>query len=424
MAKGGERILRRLVVRMVVAAAVAGAAALLFSRGLEDRYRARVLLNLAPMPFKQSGEAPKNLAILGDPAAHVSYLTVHMQEALSMPDYTLVLTSEEMATRLCERLPERFEAAGWEPIPLSIGGVRGALDVRSKILLQTADKVEYQRIVELLVTWDDPKVAAVIANEWASQAIEMATAMRTAGREGAVELLEEQLNQAWARFDDAHERIEILDGAQQIDGLARRLAETESAITSYQVQQARLSAEMGRLEKQIARLDEEIARAAAAPEQSREDGAASAAVAKGGQVREELTRVRSLTASELAGAQGEQEALAAILVEWEPRAVALRAELARANKERATFELQARTSEKRIEEMSRNLDAMHLSAADTVPEFKLASSAVPPSGPIGPHRSLLVATVVCLAAAGAVVHFFGMIALRRYARMLEMALEE
>ncbi len=389
MARGASRILTRLLVRMVLAMLIAGGVAAFFVYRMDNTYRARVLLNLAPMPFKQGQDVPMNLANLGDPTANVSYLKVQMLEAMAMPDYDLVLTSEAIAMKLRDLLREKYVAAGIVPGNLTLEKVRRALDVRSKVLLQGIDEVEYQQILELYFTAKDPKIAAEMANAWAEMGIAAAEEMRTAGREGAVELLESHLQKAWERFREAKAGLAGLEKEFHPVASEQRLLELEEAVTRLRIRQIELVTTLARLE------------AEAKISKSEKEG-----------LQEELL-----------GKRAEHVALEEAIQKLEEQAATLRVQLAQAKEEQAALELQADTQRKRIEELSMGKQAMELSASDQVPEFKLASPAYPPEEKTGPHRKLIILVAIFLAAVAVPVHLFGMVALRRYSKTIEAEME-
>ena len=222
--------------------------------------------------------------------------------------------------------------------------------------LQTPLEIQYQQIVELLVTAKNPKVAAEAANAWAEMGIEMAERMRTAAGKTTAAFLQERYDALWAEYAEICDRLEALDQRLHIPALEERLAEYERAITRAQLRQWEH--------------DE------AAP---RED------------------TIQALAAS----------------------ASALRAELARAKREREALEISIRAYTQQLDELGVSLHAARVAAADTVPEFKIASRALPPEERHAPRRSLYVVVAVFLAATAVPVHLFGMIALRRYAQSLE-----
>ena len=211
MPRSDTAILRRLAIRMVIAMAIAGVIAAYYASRLENTYRARALLMLAPLPLEQTDEVPSNITAMLDPTRRVNYVKVQMAEALPMPDYRLILTSDEIVARLRDVLQERYRDAGIDPGRLSLEGVARALEVRSRVHLQTPLEIQYQQIVELLVTAKDPKVAAEAANAWAEMGIEMAERMRTAAGKTTAAFLQERYDALWTEYAEVRDRLEALD---------------------------------------------------------------------------------------------------------------------------------------------------------------------------------------------------------------------
>lgn len=359
MAERETAIIRRLVIRMLIAMTVAGAAAAYYAYTLENTYRARALLILAPLPLEQNDQVPGNIAAMLDPTRRVNYIKVQMAEALPMPDYRLILTSEEITARLRDLLRERYEAAGIDAENLSIERVGRSLELRSRVHLQTPLEIQYQQVVELLVTARNPKIAAEAANAWAEMGIEMAERMRTAAGKTTAAFLQECYDTLWAEYTEVREQLEQLERSLNIEAMEERIAEHERAIT-----------------------------------------------------RQQLIHLEG------GGAPQEQTAAALIKTLTESTA-ALRAELARSKREHDTLQIRSRAQVQQLDELGVSLHAARMAAADAIPEFKIASRALPPEEKHAPRRSLYVVVAIFLAATAVPVHLFGMIALRRYARSLE-----
>ena len=241
MGKGGSRILTKLAVRMVLAVVIAGGVSAWAVLQLDNSYRARSLLILAPMPFEQKDEVPGIVGGGMELNQRVNFLQVEMLEALAMPDYRLLLTSEEMARQLRDKLVELYRARGIEPGRLTLEKVRRALEVRSQVHHETLEKVEYQQVVELMLEASDPGVAAEAANYWVELSIDLAERMRTIGREGAVQYVEDQLDEVWDQLDFANEQLARLEEEWNPDALAERLAALEAASTSYDLRRSEIA---------------------------------------------------------------------------------------------------------------------------------------------------------------------------------------
>ncbi len=365
MAKGGSRILIRLAILMVVVMLAAWGAATYHVKGLPDTYRARALLIHAPMPFEQKDETTDNAAVVLETARAVPFTKVGMLESLPMPDYKLLLTSEEVLAKLRDQMRKSCQEAGFEAGNITLEGVSRALEVRIKVHLQTVKEIRYQQVVELLVTAKHPKVAADVANAWAELGIEIAERMRTIAREGAVEFVQQQYDAVWEEYQTAQKGIETLEREWNPEAMKQRLAALESKSTAAQL------------------------------------------------------RHLGLASSETAGQPAKREAIEKELSALEPPITALRTDLARVIHERADLDLQVKNCSKAIEDLSMSLQAAKMAANDLFPEFKIASRALPPEERSGPRRSLIVMATVLLAAALVPIIFFGWTALRRYVRTIE-----
>lgn len=365
MAKGGSRILIRLAILMVVAALAAWGAATYYVKGLQDTYRARTLLIHAPMPFAQKDDATDNVGVIFETARAVPFVKVGMLESLPMPDYKLLLTSEEVLAKLRERMRRSYQEAGFEAGNLTLEGVSRSLEVRTKVHLQTIREIQYQQVLELLVTAKHPQVAADVANTWAELGIEIAERMRTIAREGAVEFVQRQYDAVWDEYQTAQKGIEALEREWNPEAMRQRLDALESRSTDAQL------------------------------------------------------RLLGLASSEASGQRAEREAVEKEIEVLEPQIAALRADLARVIRERTDLDLQVKNYAKAIEDLSMSLQATKMAANHLFPEFKIASPAFPPEEKSGPRRSLIVMATVVLAAAMAPIVFFGWAALRRYVRTIE-----
>jgi len=402
MAGAGQRILTQLGVRMVLAVLVAGGAAAYFTLKLDNTYRARTLLILAPMPMEQKDEVPGLMSGSNETPQRISFVKTELLEPLPMPDYKILLTSEELAGKIRDALLKSYQEAGIDPGNLTIEKVSRAMEIRSKVHIQTQEEVQYQQVVELLFTAKDPKIAAAMCNEWARLGIEMAERMRLIAREGAVEFFTDQLAGMTSALNENTAKLETLESKFNADTLKQRLSDLESAITSRQLRRAQLTSDIARIEAEVAQWDTEIASmdAASTP-------------------HAELTQRRASALGELAGMRAENAAIEQEAPQIENTAAAARADLARTARERSDYEAQIGVLRKQVDELTMTLQAAKMSAADTEPAFKIAVPATKPEEKVAPQRSLIVLVAMFLAGVAIPVHLFGMEALRRYARNLE-----
>ena len=399
MAKGGSSILTRLALLMVLVTLVAGIAAALFAMQLPNSYRARALLILAPQPFELKDEVPGSIGAIEEQHRRVSYMKVNELEALAMPDYALLFKSEEVVSKLRDRMRELYLAKDLDPGNLTLEKVRRGLDVETNIELTTVEDVVYQRVAEISLTAGDPVIAAELTNYWIELVIELAERMRATGSEKAVEVLQEQLDDTRALLDAARQKLEALDSAHNVQGLVERLERQEAAHTEFQIDRTRLKMDLARAEGQLSA-------------QSDQDSDPDS-------VREQRAQQRLWMEGEVPAKRAELAALDAALAESEAELAALRAQVAQLQRERADYILDIKNYEFHINENIISLRDAELISRDYGPEFKVASKALPPEEKVSPHRSLIVLVAMFLALVAVPVHLFGMHALRRYARALE-----
>lgn len=369
MAGQSSRILRSLFLRMLVAAIVAGAAAAWFASQLPDQYRARALLIMAPMPIGHEKAPMTQVDFYGDdPVPYPKYLRLGYLESLPMPDYKLLLTSEEMARRVRDKMSELYQARGMNPDGLTISRVRACMDVQVKIFKQTYQELEYQQVVELLLTGTEPAILADAANYWAEESIKFANELRFAGRQGMLEFFNRQIAETETLLDGERAAIEGIERETDPDVLAQRIARMEEAVTEAQI--------------------------------------------------DEALGVPGLTEGDAA-----QPARAATAIAELQRKIAeLRAQLAEKRRALASHEHKVAYYESQLEELAMGQYAARVTSQDVTPEFKIASPALPPEERTGPMRSLIVLAAAVLACMAMPVHYFTMYAVRRYARQIEQDL--
>ncbi|MCC6143600.1 MAG: hypothetical protein IT368_07325 [Candidatus Hydrogenedentes bacterium] len=396
MAKSGTRILRSLFLRMFIVTILAGAAAAFFSLQIPNSYRARTLLILAPLPFEHVDETVTQVAVGPNPRPRANYLRVSWLEELPMEDYKMLLTGEEMALAVRDKMVELYKEKGVDASGLTIEKVRRSMEVRIKIFKQTSEELEYQHVIELLLTAGNAEVAAQASNFWAEKSIEYALEMRQLARDGALEFLENQIAEVNKLLDTARDGIVGLEQEADLDGLRMRLAELQQAATQSRLDESDLAEEAVSLEAEIETL-----------EQTNADQLSSAGQRT---VEERLLLARG----ELAGLRARQKALEEQQAALTPEVDALRKRVAEQEKQKNQYALEVSYYERQLEELEMSHYAARMTAADMKPEFKMASPAVPPEEKIAPWRSLIVLVAMFLACAAVPVHFFTMYALRRY----------
>lgn len=393
MALQGARTIRSLVLRMVLAAIVAGGAAAWFTTRLADSYRARVLLLMAPMPISYEKPPTTQIDFYGDEGTpYPKFLRMGYFNPLPMPDYKTLLTSEEMARRVRDRMRAIYEAHGLNAGGLSIERVRRSMDMQVRIFKQTQNELEYQQVVELLFTHTDPEIAAEAANFWSEEGVKLAKEMRFIGRDGVLDFFDKQIKETEGLLEQERTAIETAQNEMGVAALEARLAAFEEAVTQAQLNEAALDAEMAELNARIERFEAQTP-------------------GSGDALRSEL--------AEKAKEAGNLEAVQASL---EPRIAEMRSSLAAQRRLLDRHEEKVAYYQKQLEELAMGQYAARLNTADVTPDFKIASPAFPPEEKTGPMRSLIVLVAVFLAVLAVPVHFVTMHALRRYAQSFEREL--
>lgn len=394
MASQSVRIVRSLVLRMVLAAIVAGGAAAWYTTRLADSYRARVLLLMAPMPISYEKPPTTQIDFYGEEGTpYPKFLRMGYFNPLPMPDYKTLLTSEEMARRVRDRMREIYESRGLDAGGLSIERVRRSMDMQVRIFKQTQNELEYQQVVELLFTHTNPEIAAEAANFWSEESIKLAKEMRFIGSEGVLDFFDKQIKETEGLLEQERAAIETAQNEMSAAALETRLADFEKAITEAELSQVALEAENSRLNALVA------------------IGDATSPGSTGGSLH-----------SKAVENEFEIGALKARKAALEPRIVELRKALAAQRRLLERHEEKVAYYQKQLEELAMAQYAARLNAADVTPDFKIASPAFAPEEETGPMRSLIVLVAVFLAVLAVPVHFVTMHALRRYAQSLEREL--
>lgn len=207
--------------RTALAVAAAGALAVWLTQGMPDRYSARALLLLSPLPFTYTDDVPGAVSTQDIDSRRVSYVKVANIAPLSMPDYRLVFTSEDTAARVLEKVKPLYAKRDLLTSGLSVAGIMGSLDLRHKTLMTTNVEVKYQQVLELVVTAGHPEMAAETANVWAEVCVEVAQEMRRTSGEGAVQVLEAQIVEVQKQLDGTRKAIADLDAQADIDNRAQ-----------------------------------------------------------------------------------------------------------------------------------------------------------------------------------------------------------
>lgn len=409
MASQGNRIIRSLFLRMAVAGIVAGLAAVWFSAQIPSTYRARTLLLMAPMPFNDTAPPQTQVDFYADdPSPRPNWLRVGYLASLPMPDYALLLTSDELAAKVRDFVNGLGEARG-RSLNYTTERIRRSMEVNTKIFKQTQIDIQYQQVVELLFSGNDPEVVAQAANYWAQESIRFANDMRLIAREGTMEYFAERIADTEALLEAEREAVAEVERGQNPDVLRQQLEDLVAAHGNLTHAAREIDAEVARQEAELAQLEHEYAAAAEEP----------AAGARGQMVRTDWQRELAAARAELAGMRAAQTRLAAQTEALAPEIARLEIRLADARRTVATHSHKVRYYETQLEELAMSQYATRMQSGEITPEFKVASAALVPQEKIAPMRSLIVVVAVFLAVLVVPVHFFSMHALRRYVQQLE-----
>ena len=409
MAAKGTRIIRSLFLRMIIAALVAGVAAVWFSGRIPPTYRARTLLLMAPMPFNDSDPPQTKIDFYADdPAPRPNWLRVGYLASLPMPDYAMLLTSDEMAAKVRDFLND--EAASRDlNVSYTVEKVRRSMEVNTKIFKQTQLDIKYQQVVELFFSGSNPELAAMAANFWAQESIRYANEMRFIARDGALEYFDERMAETEALLETERSAVAAVERENNPEVLEQQLNALVSARTSLELSSREILAGIAKQEAVAAQLEEEYARATEAEASSVREQMANS------EWERDLAKARA----ELAGMRAEQARLAEETEALGPEIASLESALADARHTMSTHGHKVRYYETQLDELAMSQYATRMQSGDMTPEFKVASAALVPQEKIGPMRSLIVVVAIFLAVLVVPVHFFSMHALRRYVRQIE-----
>lgn len=405
MAAEGSRVLRAVLLWMVLSAVAAAGAAWWYTKGLPDQFRARALIVLAPMPINEPTQERSRTQVelfTTEETPAPRFLRMDYFKSLPMPDYKLILTSEEMARRVRDHMRELYAARGMDGAGLTISGVQGAMDVQVKIYQQTYDEVQYQQVVELLLNGREPEIVADAVNFWADESVVYANEMRFAGRQGLLELFDKQVAETQTLLDqEVQAAAEIVKQGDP--------AEIQGRITAAEHQLKKLGGAVTHVTEAIAGAEGRIGFFESEQARAASDSESSADLA------EALRDARA----EKVSYQAQQELLSKEIPEREAALAALHAQMAEQKRLCDAHTSKIAVYRQQLEELEMGRYAARFAAAEATPEFKIVSRAPTPEGPTGPHRSLMVLVAIVLACGAAPVCYFGLYALRKYAAAIE-----
>jgi len=312
--------------------------------------------------------------------------------------------------------------------------VRSAMAVKTTVLKQTVYDTVHQPVIQLEFTARSPGIAAALANEWARLSIKMAEDLSTKGKEGLVDFLEARYAEKEAEVVAVEKEIEALDSEMPIDTWQKHLQRLQEQATAFEIQLSQLKTEIARAEGQFSRLQEErksidelITVRKAVPdeaywllvEQGREpDDSKVLASQEVNWVYSQVQKDEVTVQGELEGMLKEQTAIEAELEGLRQQILDLQGRLASQTRLRNEAQRRMAALSQQYQQLAVNYGAAQIAEAANTPDLKLAAEAAPPEKKIGPHRSLIVIAAAFLGLLIAPCHFFFMMALRYYTRLL------
>ena len=392
MAKGSARILFGLFFTLVIAGGLAGGGAWYLTEHRAEGYRATALLLLEPAVTPAPTLAPSG----GDPlrARIESALGIESHQALqagiAAPDYAVLFQSDDLASQLKAKL----EAIGLPALALE--QLRASMKAETQVALQTSSGVVYSQMVQLHFTGPNPEGAAAAANAWGELCAARANALAATQAETREAPLKASLERSRAEGAIAAQTQADLRAASHLETLEAAAIEGAKALEE-------LKGTIRRLEGNAARDDAAL--------KALKAYALKAPVA----VALELSVKEADAEAELAGAKAESEYALAKLAEVQAAQLDAQGKWAQASREHEALDAEV----DRLSLEIRSLEEALRGARNGTAAVTVASPAVPPTAPAGPHRYVIVAGAVVLGALAGLIVYFGLLTLRVYARALD-----
>lgn len=398
MAKGGAKILFGLFFTLILAGGLAGGGAWYLTEQRVEGYRATALLLLEP----GTAPAPVTSAPYTDPlrAQIESALGIEAKRAvhagIAAPDYAVLFQSDDMANQLKAKLEAiQTEKGITTPAP-TLEQVRASMKAETQVALQTSSNVVYSQMVQIHFTGSNPEVAAAAANAWGDLCAAQANALAAKQTEAREAPLNAALEAARTALAAAAQKQADLRAAGHLETLesaategAKALEELKETIRHLEGSAARDGAALGALKTYVSKAPPAVALELAVKEADAE--------------------------SALAGAKAESEYAAAKLAEVQAAQAESQAKWAQASREQNA----ADADMDRLALEVRSLEEALRDARGGTAAISVASPAVTPTAPVGPHRDVIVAGAAVLGALAGLIAYFGLLTLRVYARALD-----
>lgn len=398
MAKGGAKILFGLFFTSILAGGLAGGGAWYLTEHRVEGYRATALLLLEP----GTAQAPVASAPDADPlrARIESALGIEAKRAvhagIAAPDYAVLFQSDDIANQLKSKLETIQPEKGITTPAPTLEQVRASMKAQTQIALQTSNNVFYSQLVQLHFTGSNPEVAATAANAWGDLCAAQANALaakQTAARETP---LNAALEAARAALAAATQKQAELRAAGHLETLESAATEGAKALEELKETIRRLEGSAARDDAALKALKTYLLKAPVA-------------------VTLELSVKEADAESALAGAKAESEYAATKLAEVQAAQAEAQAKWAQASREQNGADAEVN----RLALEVRSLEEALRDARGGTAAVSLASPAVAPTAPAGPHRYVIVAGAAVLGALFGLIIYFGLLTLRVYARALD-----
>lgn len=367
MAKGGGKILFGLLFTVLLAGGLAGGGAWYWTEQRQESYRATALLYVAP-------------------------------EGSSVPiaDLATLFRSDEMARAVLEKALPLYQEKSPASAPTGFEAVRDGMSVETRVALQSQSQVIHERVLRLHYTAADPELVAGVANAWATLCAEGESARATARREAQVAPLKAALESARTALEAARQKETELAATGSLEGLESAAEDSAAALLELRETARTLEATAARNEAALQALKAYAAKAPPA-------------------VALDLAVKEADGESALAGAKAESAYLLAKLPEVEAAHGAAQSALASKRRDLTVVEEEIARLTGDIQRLEETLRAAPPEGA----ALRVESPAVAPGRPTGPDRYMLTGAAALLGALAGLIFYFGLVALRVYARELD-----
>jgi uncharacterized protein involved in exopolysaccharide biosynthesis len=417
--------LERLILRSILLSIVTAVTVAIYSLLIDNQFRATSSVILSPLPITTSESTEGSEK---DPASQVNFL---MAKPLTVPDYRLLLTNPEIVAHLRDRWLAILEAGGKSGKKIRLDQVRNSMHVEIRLFKQTVYDIVYQPIIELSFTANDPKVAALLANEWAEQGILLATSIDKKSEEGMIEFLKRQMDVKGEELGCVEKTIEQLEGQLILENWQNRIKELDAQATKFQTRASQLATEIAdsngqleQLEKSLIVIPEKVTLRRALPEEAYWLLDANGKAPKSDKVFESeeinspygiLLEKKSTKEAELNGKLAEKAAIDVEIKQLRETIETLQIEVAAHNRLYKEANREYESKELQFKQLSVNFGAAQVAEAKNVPDLKLAAHAVEPENKIGPQRTIMVCSAALLGLVIAPIFYWVAALIKQYA---------